>query len=121
MDLGRFLRPRPKVHYLASVVSGTLFFMDPEALRASIKSNPADGNLISRTLRRFTRSAAPQGAAWRALSERQACLAMLGHELIGEHHASHADELVGAAADIPVRIAVGAYEDIGAAMSMTTR
>ena len=75
-------------------------------------------SLVSRALRRLTRWAAPRGAAWRAFSERQACLAQYGHELLAEPRASHA-EAPGGSAGVIAEIAVGAHADRRSAMSMT--
>jgi len=81
-----FPRARTKVHYRASVAARNLRVMDQQSLRV----------WISRETRRLTRSDALRGAAWRAFAERQACLAMLGHEMLAENRASYAVEPGGA-------------------------
>ena len=45
-------------------------------------------SFLSRKLGQLTRPSAPRGAAWRNLSEFQACLVTHGHELLVEHRAS---------------------------------
>ena len=68
---------------------------------------------FSRTLGQLTGPSGPRGAAWRSISEFQACLVTHGHELLVEHHSSYMEE--------PQNLAgvIGAHEDVSPPMPVT--
>ena len=68
-------------------------------------------SFLSRTLDQLTRPSAPRGAAWRSLSEFQACLVTHGHELLVEHRASYMEGGGNAAGGIS-GTAGSAHEDV---------
>jgi hypothetical protein len=75
-------------------------------------------SFLSRRLGELTRPSAPRGAAWRNLSEFQACLVTHGHELLVEHRASSMEE-PGVAAGGISGTAGSAHEDASPAPPMT--
>jgi hypothetical protein len=74
-------------------------------------------SLLSRTLDQLTRPSSPRGAAWRSLSEFQACLATHGHELLVEHHAPYMEGTGHVAGGIS-GTAGSAHEDVSPAIPM---